>query len=806
MFQAAKDSAEQAGDQALAGTAAAELAMQHAISRRMDKAEAELWEARSLVASGENRYSKEAAFVEHCRGRLLLLSGDARGAESCFTEAAYRCTTAESQELLPQIYQRWGEALLEANLVLAAGEFLKKSLQLSRAAEGKDRLTIENPIIPGTLGLLARQSLYLGDTKQARKLLLEDRFRVEQAERRRELGMVLNHLAEVNVIDGYLHQAAELYTLSLSKVRSSLNHFFACVGLSLLALKRFDRATMGPEGTPRHSLLDEARARLEDAQQCLDYLAATPKKELLQLWASVVGLFIGWRRAAAGEHPENELKDIADKLEAAAQDMVRHRLVSETAEVFMELLWLYRQMEIHSGGLGSRKIQTCADHFLKTLERMGATPRVQGMERWLKRYYPLQFMRIKLDRFVPAMVLPEKIIERELTVLVLDIRGFSQRSQGMKPADIFAYLSEIFRILNTCVEAHQGVSFRYIGDMLLATFGALEDAPDLEPPEARAVRCALQMQEEMAAHTLRRKGLGQDDVEVGIGLHRGMVAVGRLMTLGRWEYTIHGEVVNTAAHLEQQTKERGVTILATREVLERAGQVPCGAQELDPITLKAKVVSASEVKPIVRFRASFAKPGDKIAPREGSLALGLGRRAEAGMIAPLKSGSEETCTTILLVDHPPWVTKFPIKPDVESWDQRPEFILPRDPDLDCCAAAYLAQELLETGNLPRRARDLALYINNVVRDRPPRSSNPEDSPYQLVEAALALAADEANNKGLQNRPRSLLMLERGMHLIGWMIHRLAEKPAVRAEGIFSSVEHPFVDETRRLHDERLGGI
>jgi adenylate cyclase len=133
---------------------------------------------------------------------------------------------------------------------------------------------------------------------------------------------------------------------------------------------------------------------------------------------------------------------------------------------------------------------------------------------------------------------------REVTMLFTDIRGFTALTRGMEPQRIIHIINEIMEQLSAAVEAEEGVVDKYVGDELMALFGA--PIAHLDDPQ-RAVRAALRMQQAVAEWC---NGLGDRvRVRVGVGINTGTVVAGNMGTQRRLNYTVLGEPVNLAARL-----------------------------------------------------------------------------------------------------------------------------------------------------------------------------------------------------------------------------------------------------------------
>ena len=157
--------------------------------------------------------------------------------------------------------------------------------------------------------------------------------------------------------------------------------------------------------------------------------------------------------------------------------------------------------------------------------------------------------------------------EREVAILFADMRGYSTFSEKLSPTDTLTLLNRFFDRVNRVVQRHNGSVNNYLGDGVLAVFGA---PLAIERHSEQALRAALDLLGEVADLNgeLAREGalarwnaVGLEGIGVRIGLHAGKVVVGNLGNEQRTEYAVIGDVVNTAARLEALAKPLGVDLL-----------------------------------------------------------------------------------------------------------------------------------------------------------------------------------------------------------------------------------------------------
>jgi adenylate cyclase len=159
--------------------------------------------------------------------------------------------------------------------------------------------------------------------------------------------------------------------------------------------------------------------------------------------------------------------------------------------------------------------------------------------------------------------------KRQVAVLFSDIRGFTALSETMNPDDMAALLTEYFTEMVECVFRHGGTLDKFIGDAVMAQWGAPLSAPD--DPD-RAMAAAIDMIHELETLNKKWRGEGRPELQIGIGLTFGEVFAGNIGSERRLEFTVIGDTVNTASRLCSAAE--GGEILISDEMRAALSKVP----------------------------------------------------------------------------------------------------------------------------------------------------------------------------------------------------------------------------------------
>ncbi len=201
--------------------------------------------------------------------------------------------------------------------------------------------------------------------------------------------------------------------------------------------------------------------------------------------------------------------------------------------------------------------------------------------------------RANYSRFLPDHVVRQLLDRPEsfqlggsnqiVTVLFADVRGFTRLSEHTPPEQVVQVLNRYFSAMTQIIFARGGTLDKYIGDGLMALFGAPAAS---SADTSNAVAAAVDMQRRIAPINVELSAAGLPEISIGIGLHTGEATVGYIGSERRTEYTAIGDTVNLAARLEQNSL--GGQILLS-EAVAQAAACPYPLRARQPLTVKNRV-------------------------------------------------------------------------------------------------------------------------------------------------------------------------------------------------------------------------
>jgi class 3 adenylate cyclase len=193
---------------------------------------------------------------------------------------------------------------------------------------------------------------------------------------------------------------------------------------------------------------------------------------------------------------------------------------------------------------------------------------------------------------------------RRVTVLFLDVRGFTALSERLPPEQVLALLNAYFDVVVDRVAAHGGTIHKFMGDAALCVWGAPRELPD---QERAAVACAIAIQRGAAEVSADRVLRNLPAAQLGIGINAGEVVAGNLGASNRLEYTVIGDAVNLAQRIESHA--RGGEILVSQSVQEKLSR----EFELSARTA-VQLKGRSQLEPLWEVKGMAATSSDSLRP------------------------------------------------------------------------------------------------------------------------------------------------------------------------------------------------
>ncbi len=227
-------------------------------------------------------------------------------------------------------------------------------------------------------------------------------------------------------------------------------------------------------------------------------------------------------------------------------------------------------------------------------------------KRLVRNSFKLYLAPAVVDRLLEQDRLPELGGEvRPVTVMLSDLQGFSALSEHLAPAQLVALMNEYLSAMSEVIEAEGGFIDKYIGDAIVAVFGApLADAQHA----LHAVRAALRCRDRLAELNRQPGAFLGHRLKARIGLGTGEAVVGNVGSRRRFNYTVMGDIVNLTARLEGANKIYGTTILANAATHDAAGG-EIAWREIDRVRVVGRENPESLFEPVgLADRAAAAEP------------------------------------------------------------------------------------------------------------------------------------------------------------------------------------------------------
>lgn len=228
-------------------------------------------------------------------------------------------------------------------------------------------------------------------------------------------------------------------------------------------------------------------------------------------------------------------------------------------------------------------------------------------------------MQGTLGKYLPPTVIEQMIAsgqdlkaeigkKEELSILFSDIRGFTTLSEKVNPDQVVAILNQYLGRMTDCVFEHQGTLDKFIGDAVMAFWGA----PVADPQHAlKSVRCAMAMRSVLAQvlEELKKQNMFAP-LEIGVGINTGHVIVGNIGSERKLDYTVIGDNVNLASRLEGLTKQYHVDLIIGERTFELVkSEIAC--RTVDRVRVKGKTQAVAIFEPMKETQHALASAWEK---------------------------------------------------------------------------------------------------------------------------------------------------------------------------------------------------
>ncbi|MBP0110392.1 adenylate/guanylate cyclase domain-containing protein [Bradyrhizobium vignae] len=224
-------------------------------------------------------------------------------------------------------------------------------------------------------------------------------------------------------------------------------------------------------------------------------------------------------------------------------------------------------------------------------------------ERFLRKSFALYLAPEVIETMVASGKMPALGGEmRNVTMFFSDLSGFSSIAETMTPGELVTLMNEYLSAMTDIIEGHSGYVDKYIGDSIVAMFGAPAD----DPAHARnAVRAALKCHGKLAELNAGHPAFAGHGLSHRIGLNSGEAVVGNIGSRRRFNYTVMSDTVNVASRLEGANKYYGIAIMASEATVAQTGDT-FAWRELDAIRVMGRGEAIRVFEPLAEMGAETA--------------------------------------------------------------------------------------------------------------------------------------------------------------------------------------------------------
>lgn len=241
----------------------------------------------------------------------------------------------------------------------------------------------------------------------------------------------------------------------------------------------------------------------------------------------------------------------------------------------------YEQDEIDLLGTIANQASLAVENARLYENVIDARDRESRIRNIFQKYVPKDVVDEVLKHKDDSMLVGEN---KEVTILISDIRGFTSITERLSPEKVVQMLNEYFAEMIDVVVNSGGIIDKFMGDALMAFFGApMSYGNDAE----RAVTASIEMIERLNELNIRRRAREEEEIRIGIGLSTGSVVVGNIGSEMKMEYTVIGDDVNLTSRIEKLTKDYPNQILVSRSTYEKVKDC-IRAKKLKPVQVRGK--------------------------------------------------------------------------------------------------------------------------------------------------------------------------------------------------------------------------
>lgn len=194
-----------------------------------------------------------------------------------------------------------------------------------------------------------------------------------------------------------------------------------------------------------------------------------------------------------------------------------------------------------------------------------------------ERFVPHEFLKLLGKQNVADVHLADQI-EKDMTVLFSDIRGFTTLSENMSPQETFNFLNSYLSQMEPIVFQYNGFIDKYVGDEIMALFPKAEDA----------VSAAVAMLKKLIDYNEGRQRAGYKTISIGIGINSGKLILGTIGSKNRMDGTVISDAVNLASRVENLTKKYGVSLLISENTYKLIDPLQYAIRIIDRVKVKGK--------------------------------------------------------------------------------------------------------------------------------------------------------------------------------------------------------------------------